>query len=436
VEIRSGDETVELPLNAGLLSGIPAFRWLGKELVGLVHDCMTERSFQPGERLMTEGDPGDSLMVVATGEVEVSIEGESGRHVLKRGGAGGIFGEMALLTDEPRSASITALTPVRAWVLPAGRFHELAGQHPRISALLTRLLASRLGKAQHDALTGKTFQGYRILRCLGRGGTSVVYEAEPPGSAPRVALKMMSHRLLYDPAAMERFRREADIVQSFHHPNIAKMFGTFEAFRTFFIVMEFCEGVSIDKVVRRQGPLAETEARKVLGHVCRALHHAHYHGIVHRDIKPSNIMATRDGSVKLVDFGLAGRVEDEVVGDTLWGTPRYMAPEQMGGQGADSRSDLFALGHVAYEMLCGEPLFQGKEYWELHAEVSACSLPDLAQRLPEVSPEFREVLGHLLVRDPGERVLDLNRVASWAAPVDFASLDTGGERSAGPRRAG
>jgi serine/threonine protein kinase len=388
---------------------------------------MLERSFEPGELLLREGDPGDSLMVVASGKAEVWVRADGGRHVLKRAGAGEILGEMALLTDETRSASITALTPVRAWVLAAERFHQLAAQHPDLSALLTGLLASRLGKARHDALTGKTYQGYRIVRCLGRGGTSVVYEAEEAGTPRRVALKMMSHRLLYDPPAMERFRREAEIVQSFDHPNIAKMFGTFEAFRTFFIVMEFCQGISIDRVVRSQGPLAEPEARKIFGLASRALRHAHDHGIVHRDIKPSNLMATRDGSVKLVDFGLAGRVGNEVAAERLWGTPRYMAPEQMIGKPADVRSDLFALGHVAYEMLSGEPLFHGKDYLELNPQVARCSIPDLEERLPRVSPEFRGVLENLLVRDPERRSLDFDQVGSWGAAVDFESLEGAAE---------
>ena len=184
-------------------------------------------------------------MVIADGEVEVSVEERGSVHVLKRAHTGEVLGEMALLTNEPRSATVVAVGPVRAWVLPADRFNELAAGHPKISLLLTLLLSSRLGRAQHDALTGKIFHGYRIRRRLGRGGMSVVYEADDADSGRRVALKMMSHRLLFDPKAHERFQLEADIVQSFDHINIAKTYGRFEAFRTSFIVMEYCEGISI-----------------------------------------------------------------------------------------------------------------------------------------------------------------------------------------------
>jgi len=411
--------TRDLPVRRSATSpgGLNPFESLNQEVLGLIRRNMTEQRYEPGDVLMRKGDPGTFLMMVESGEVEVSVEQDGQRYILKRAGVGEILGEMALLTKEPRMATVTALSPVHARILAADRFEELATRYPRISTLLTLLLASRLGTAPHDAMTGNTFEGYRILRCVGQGGMSVVYEAEDTRARRPVALKMMSHRLLYDPVAMQHFKREADIVESFNHPNIARMYGRFEAFRTSFIVMEFCEGISISKAMSSKEPLPEPVVRCVFGQTAGAIAHAHQAGIVHRDVKPSNIMVTQDGTVKLIDFGLAGQVDKETLVPALFGTPHYMAPEQMTGEPVGKEIDLFALGHVAYEMLSGRRLFKGRTFRSLKVSVLACRIPDLDATLPGVTPEFRRVIEGLLVREPGRRRLDLDLVRSWAGPV-------------------
>ncbi len=429
-ELDSGRETIDVPLTRPpvFLTRNRLLKSLSEDVLALIHSRMTEQRFRAGEALITQGDPGTSLMLLTSGKVEVSVEEGETRHTIKRIGPGEIIGEMALLTKEPRNATVRAVTPVRASILAAADFDEMAGKHPKISALLTLLLASRLGRVQHDALTGQTFEGYRILQCLGRGGMSVVYEAQEAGSPRRVALKMMSHRLLFDPAAMAHFMREAEIVLSFNHPNIAKMYGRFEAYRTSFIVMELCEGISISRVMSSQAPLPEPEVRKLVGQVASAIMHAHGAGIVHRDIKPSNIMVTREGTVKLIDFGLAGQIDKDAVTPALFGTPHYMAPEQMTGGLVGKTIDLFALGHVAYEMLTGVRLFEGDDFWAIREQVMECRTPDFSKDPAGVSPEFRRVLQGLLMKDPAERSLDFEKVRSWAGPVDVQLLE---ERVAG-----
>ncbi len=424
------DETISVPRSESLstlsdLASVNPFDALDQEILTLLQSNMTERRFDPGAFLMRQGEPGTFLIVLSTGEVDVSVEKDGKHYLLKRAGAGEVLGEMALLTGEPRTASVVAVTPASAWVLAADHFDRLARRHPRISTVLTLLLASRLGRAVHDAMTGHTFGGYRIHRCLGRGGMSVVYAAEECATRRQVALKMMSHRLLYDPAAMQRFRREAEIVEAFDHPNIARTHGRFEAFRTSFIVMELCEGISIDAALESTVRLPESIARRVLGQVARAVGHAHAAGVVHRDIKPSNIMATRDGTVKLIDFGLAGVRDDELLAPTLFGTPQYMAPEQMIGGPLGMGVDLFALGHVAFEMVTGERLFKSSGFKDLREEVKQFRGPDLSRSFPGISPEYREVLEGVLRHDPDQRRLDFDRVGSWAGPVPLESLRQG-----------
>jgi serine/threonine protein kinase len=172
-----------------------------------------------------------------------------------------------------------------------------------------------------------------------------------------------------------------------------------------------------------QEPLPEAEVRKIIGQVASAIMHAHGAGIVHRDIKPSNIMVTREGTVKLIDFGLAGQIDQDFNTPALFGTPHYMAPEQMTGELVGKKIDLFALGHVAFEMLTGSRLFQGNDFWEIREQVMKCRTPDFSKEPAGVSGEFRKLLRDLLLKDPAERRLDVDTTGSWAGPVDFKLLE-------------
>ena len=380
---------------------------------------MTERAFAAGEHLMRQGDPGDSLIVVLSGEVEISTTDESGqRHEIARSRGAQVLGEMALLTDLPRTADVQAITPVEALALPAVRFHELAKQYPVISQVLTQVISRRLGQpGRHDVLFGKTFDGYRIIRRLGRGGMGVVYQAEELATGRCVALKMMSHRLVYEPGAREQFQREADIIQQFDHPNIVRVHGRFAAFHTWFMVMDFCDGLTLDRLMRRVGPLPEETVRKIVGQVAAALGYAHAADIVHRDVKPSNIILDREGKVLLMDFGLARPVGDsEPAVDTLIiGTPRYMAPEQLRGE-IGKAADLFALGCVAYELLTGKPLIPAGRISSVR-KCHATAAPLQLKRLPDLSPDMSSFLDTCLSPNPEERRVDLHAVAAWGAPV-------------------
>lgn len=406
------------------LGALASFSELKSSLLKEIESSMTERHFAPGEPLMRQGDPGDCLMVIQGGHVEVSVALEQERHVLKRAGAGEVFGEMALLTREPRTASVVALDPVTALVLAVDDFHRLARREPALAEVLSRLTAHRLGGDTHDALSGKAFYGYTIRKRLGRGGMAVVYEAEEESTGRRVALKMMSHRLAFHDAAKRRFQQEADLIESFEHPNIAKMYGRFEAFHTFFIVMELCDGSSLDRILDRLGRLDANDSRRILGQLASALTYAHGRNVVHRDIKPSNVMVSRDGIVRLMDFGLArplsGRRGD--AGGTLAGTPPYVAPEQIAEGPFGVAADVFGLGGLAWEMLTGKTLFAAKDFATLRKEHQAWRVPDAAEALPGADPDLVAFLSGSLARDPGKRSADLEAVAAWAGPVDCSRL--------------
>lgn len=406
------------------LGTLASFSGLTSELLVEIETSMTERRFDAGAYLMRQGDDGDCLMVVQEGQVEVSVAFEGERHVLKRAGRGEVYGEMSLLTREPRTASVVALSPVRALVLDVEDFHRLARREPALAEILSRLTAQRLGGGTHDALSGKIFHGHKIRRRLGRGGMAIVYEADDAATGRRVALKMMSHRLVYQESAKRRFQQEADLIESFDHRNIARMYGRFEAFHTFFIAMEFCDGDSLDRILAQRRRIEVPVVRRILGQLACALEYAHGRHVVHRDVTPSNVMVNRDGVVKLMDFGLALPLlaEGAAGSGTVVGTIPYMAPEQLADEPCGFAADVYGLGGLAWEMLTGKTLFRARDFPTLRREHDAWEIPDAGSLVPGIDDGLRTFLAGSLVRDPAGRSTSLHEVASWADRVNFRDL--------------
>lgn len=403
------------------------FSTLPAALVDELEGHMQERSFAAGEPLIEQGGPGDSLMLIREGTVNVVVTDELGtRHEIDRSGPGDILGEMALLTEAPRTASIVAREPVRAAILSAQTFHDYATRNPVISQVLTQLFVERLGGNRRDVLSGKTLDQYRIVRRLGKGGMAIVYEGSHEQSGLRVALKMLSHRLVYDKPSLAWFQREADIIEGFDHQNIVRMVGRFQAFHSYFIAMEFCDGITLERLVRLNGPLGEEDFRKTFGQLAAALHYAHERDVIHRDIKPVNLMLNFDGLVKLMDFGLAmplhtGLSEADAERQIV-GTPRYMAPEQLKGRELTKAADYFALGCTAYKLLTGESLFVEPDVIKLREIHSRWKVPDFTAHRSDISPEIAELLTGCLQRRPEKRTCDLAKYATWAAPLEVARL--------------
>ena len=402
------------------------FNTLPIEMVDRLESHMQERTYSSTEYLTRQGDPGTCLFLIRKGTVGIITYDHGVAHEIDRSGPGDILGEMALLTEEPRSASLIAHDLVTAKLLSAEAFHEAALTHPEISQVLTKLLAQRLGGQHRDVLAGKTLDQYRIVRRLGRGGMAIVYEGTHQKTAQRVALKMLSHRLVYDKASLAWFQREADIIESFESPNIVRMFGRFQSFHSFFIVMEFCDGITLERLVRLNGPLGQDDFRKAFGQVASAVLYAHQRKVVHRDIKPVNVMLNFDGTVKLMDFGLAKPINElepvTEVDNHIVGTPRYMAPEQLKGREITEVTDYFALGCTAYKLLTGDTLFPEHDVNKLRAIHDCWTVPDFSQRRPELAPDICELLTGCLQRRRSKRVCDLAKYATWAAPLDVARL--------------
>jgi serine/threonine protein kinase/tetratricopeptide (TPR) repeat protein len=275
-------------------------------------------------------------------------------------------------------------------------------------------------------MLGKTISHYRIFDKLGEGGMGVVYKAEDTKLGRSVALKFLPPELTRDTEARKRFAQEARAASALDHPNICTIHEIDEtAEGQLFIAMAFYEGESLKAKIER-GPLKLDEALDIAAQIAQGLAKAHEQGIVHRDIKPANILVTKDGLVKIVDFGLAKLAGAKVTktGTTL-GTARYMSPEQARGEAVDARSDIFSLGAVLYEMLTGKHAFPGEyEQAMLYAIMNEEPEPVTALRTG-VPMELERIVATCMAKNPGERyqhvdeiIADLRRMKAIAdAPV-------------------
>lgn len=393
----------------------PAFDRLSDSLRAAVQGLLQHFVFAINEPLIVEGVAGKGLWLIVSGTVAIQLQQAAQPAYINTVGPGEVLGEMSLLTSEPATATAVATTPTHAYLLPAEDFHQLVQQFPELAIVLTRVVATRLGSQKIDVLAGKVMDQFRIHRRLAKGGMSVVYDAERLTDGRRAALKMMSHRLVYDRWALEMFQREADLIADFQHPNIVQLLGRFQAFHTHFIAMEYCDGEDLRVLLHSRGMLPCAEVHEILGQLASALHYSHAHGVVHRDLKPSNIMRTATGRVMLMDFGLAKPSADVSLDrQEIVGTPRYMAPEQLRGEPAREAADYFAFGCLAYELVLGMPLISASTLFELRELHHHWSVSKIVDECATRDPEVAQWLGDCLQPHPEQRSLDLPAIARWA----------------------
>ena len=231
---------------------------------------------------------------------------------------------------------------------------------------------------------------YHVVDRIAAGGMGEVFRAHDAVLAREVAVKVLHRPLASDQGFVDRFRREARAAAALSHPNIVAVHDWGAVDGIYYMVMEFVRGQSIRDVLNAEGLLAPAQAADVLLQTLSALDHAHRQGIVHRDIKPENIMVTRDGLVKVADFGLARAYADAQIthAGTVTGTVQYLAPEQLQGEPADPRTDLYSLGIVAYELLTGQIPFSGETPMAIAYKHLRDRVPRASARNPAVTAEL------------------------------------------------
>jgi beta-lactam-binding protein with PASTA domain len=277
---------------------------------------------------------------------------------------------------------------------------------------------------------------YELIRQIARGGTAQVYLARDLLLDRPVALKVLFPELSSDSSFVERFRREAQAAANLSHPNIVPVFDWGESERTYFIVMEYVDGEPLSAIIRSQAPLPPARAAGIAADISKALSYAHRHGVVHRDVKPGNVLLTRDGQVKVTDFGIARAVgSDDSVTQTglVMGTATYFSPEQAQGLGVDGRSDVYALGVVLYEMVTGRPPFSADTPVAIaYKHVSEAAVPprELEPRVPEA---LEAIILRAIAKQPSDRYptaedfhADLQRYAQGVPVMAMAAATAAG----------
>jgi serine/threonine-protein kinase len=248
---------------------------------------------------------------------------------------------------------------------------------------------------------------YRLEREIARGGMGTVWEADDPLLARSVAVKILDPAIGTDESIRARFRREAIAAAAVTHSNIVATYDTGEDDGIAYIVMELVHGITLRQLIDRDGAVGVGDAAAITYQVADALSVAHARGLVHRDVKPGNVLVQPDGRVKVTDFGIAKAAdsggEELTRTGMVVGTARYLAPEQVDGRAVDERVDIYSLGLVLYEMLCGKAPFEADT--DIATAVARLTTPPRPIRLecPSVPAGLEQVIDKALTKDPADR---------------------------------
>jgi len=263
--------------------------------------------------------------------------------------------------------------------------------------------------------TRETLGHYEILRPIGAGGMGEVFVARDPKLGRNVAIKLLPERLASERDTLSRFTQEARSASALNHPNIVTIHEVGTASGSPYIVMEFIDGRDLRTLIN-EGPVPVRQVLDIASQIADGLAAAHERGIVHRDLKPENIMLTRDGFVKILDFGLAKMVGPAPEGDhtlqldlpgttpgTILGTVGYMSPEQATGKRIDFRSDLFAFGAILHELVMGKPAFDGETAIDTLSAILHHDPPTVTRSNARVPVQFADIIRRMLAKSPDER---------------------------------
>jgi len=261
----------------------------------------------------------------------------------------------------------------------------------------------------YDLQPGQVLDGrFFIDETISRSGMATIFKAIDITTQKPVAVKVPFMQFESDPGFFSRFEREEEIGLSLDHPYILRFIPLEHRSRPY-IVTEYLRGYTLAHLLNSVRPMPEKDAVRIAGRLCEALAYMHDHGVVHRDLKPQNIMICYDGTIRIVDFGIAKAAVGRRLTFTGFtpavGTPDYMAPEQVNGKRGDERTDIYSLGAMLYEMVAGEPPFEGENenmFVIMNARVTGDPVAP-RKRNPDVSPQVEEIILHAMERDPGKR---------------------------------
>jgi len=268
-------------------------------------------------------------------------------------------------------------------------------------------------------LPGTSFgKRYRVVGLLGKGGMGEVYQADDLELGQTVALKLLPQRLVGDEAALALLRNEVRVARQISHPNVCRVYDIGEVEQQSFVSMEYVDGEDLASLLRRIGRVSSEKALDMIRQLTAGLAAAHDLGVLHRDFKPANIMVDGRGYVRIMDFGLAGFIEEIRGVEGFAGTIGYMAPELLAGQGATMRSDVYSLGLVMYEILTGRKPYDALTLEGLRDLQAAGPPPPPSQYVPDLDPEVNDLVMWCLERDPARRPSSARAAATAMPGID------------------
>lgn len=257
------------------------------------------------------------------------------------------------------------------------------------------------------------FGRFELQEKLGMGTVGTIYRAVDPKTNEVAAVKVLLPIMSQEPQVVARFEREMHILERLNHPNIVKYFGGGKEKEQLYFAMELVEGATLKQVLTARERLRWKEVIPIGIQVCSALQHAHNHGIIHRDLKPANLFLSEDGNVKLGDFGIARDTTsaDLTATGLTVGTYLYMSPEQIKGERSISpKTDLYALGCLMFQMLTGQPPFQGQNFPEIFEQHLKAKAPDVRHYAPDCPAPLADLVKSLMEKDPNARPFNARAV--------------------------
>lgn len=258
-----------------------------------------------------------------------------------------------------------------------------------------------------ESLVGAEFDGFQVERLVGQGAMGAVYQALDVSLKRKVAIKVLTQNLNRNRDSVKRFIREAKAVGAIAHPNIAQVYrvGTFNDLH--YYAMEFIDGKSLEELISENQRISGAKAFDLMVQAVRGLKAASERGVIHRDIKPANLMVTHDGTLKVVDFGIAKKMDETETFQTatgvIMGTPAYMAPEMCKGQRVDIRADMYSLGCTFYHMLTGQAPFKGDTVFTVMQQHIGAPIPSITSTATNVPDRLCNIIYTMVEKNPDKR---------------------------------